>query len=132
MATDDTGHVSFRVLTHLLGGTNTQVTILGTQMSLIGLGSLATAYTVTLFLLFVYVWQFRYQQPASWFTNLLLAADVLSLAFMDRVANQRLTTVEANWSGWKIKNRCRGGQDDCLWLSQCPIRKRCGILGSPH
>ncbi len=76
------------MLAHLLGGIDTQVTILGTQMSLVGLGSLATAYTVTIFyMLFVYVWQARYQQKANWLTNLLLAAGVFRLAFMALPAN---------------------------------------------
>ena len=89
LATGDTGHVGFRVLAHLLGGVDTQVTLLGTQMSLIGLGSLATAYTVTLFyMLFVYVWQSRYQQKASWFTNLLLAAGVFRLALHGAAGQQ--------------------------------------------
>ncbi len=88
LAAGDTGHVGFRVLAHLLGGIDTQVTLLGTQMSLVGLGSLATAYTVTLFyMLFVYVWQSRYQQKATWFTNILLAAGVFRLAFMALPAN---------------------------------------------
>ena len=69
-------------------GTDTRLTFLGAPMSLVGLGTLATAYTVTLFyMLLVYIWQSRYQQKASWFTNLLLAAGVFRLAFMALPAN---------------------------------------------
>ncbi len=89
LAAGDTGHVGLRVVAHLLGGKETQVVFLGTPMSLIGLGTLATAYTVTLFyMLFVYVWLARYQQRANWFTNTLLAAGVLRLVFMALPANE--------------------------------------------
>lgn len=83
LAVGDTAHVGLRVIARLLGGEGAQVNVFGAPMSLIGLGTLATSFTVTLFyMLFVYVWQARYQRPANWFTSLLLAAGVLRLMLM--------------------------------------------------
>lgn len=88
LAVGDTAHVGFRVVASLLGGAGAQVNVLGEPMSLVGLGTLATSFTVTLFyMLFVYVWQARYRRPANWFTNLLLAAGVLRLMLMALPAN---------------------------------------------
>lgn len=89
LAAGDTGHVGFRVLATILGGMETRVPFLGSSMSLVGLGMLTTSFTVTLFyMVMVYVWRFRYQQPSSWATNLLLAAGVLRLMMMALPANQ--------------------------------------------
>jgi hypothetical protein len=83
LAAGDTGHVGFRVMAYLTGGLESQVNVFGTPMSLVGVGSLTTAFTVTLFyMLFVYIWKFRFNQPAGWFSNLLLAAGVVRLIFM--------------------------------------------------
>ena len=83
LAAGDTGHVGFRVLANLLKGSGAQAVVFGTPMSLIGLGMMTTAYTVTIFyMLFVYVWQARFNQPANWLTNLVLTAGVIRLIFM--------------------------------------------------
>lgn len=83
LAAGDTGHVGFRVLAYAMGGLDAQVNLLGTPMSLVGLGMLTTSFTVTLFyMLLVYVWQRRYNQPVNWVTNVLLAAGVVRLMFM--------------------------------------------------
>jgi hypothetical protein len=89
LAAGDTGHVGFRVLAFALGGADTQTNIFGTPMSLVGLGTLTTSFTVTLFyMILVYVWQRRNNQPANWFTNLLLAAGVIRLMFMALPGNE--------------------------------------------
>ena len=83
LAAGDTGHVGFRVLAYALGGIDAQAVILGSPMSLIGLGMLTTSVTVTLFyMMLVYVWQARNNQRASWVTNLLQAAGVVRLIIM--------------------------------------------------
>jgi hypothetical protein len=88
LAAGDTGHVGFRVAAHLLGDLNKQVNVFGSSMSLVGIGMLTTAYTVTLFyMVFVKVWQERYQQKNNRFTWLLLAAGVARLIFMALPAN---------------------------------------------
>lgn len=89
LAAGDTAHVGFRVIATLLGDQGAQVAVFGTPMSLIGLGMLATSFTVTLFyMLFVYIWRFRYDRPANWFTSLLLAAGVVRLVMMALPANE--------------------------------------------
>jgi len=94
LAAGDTGHVGFRVAAHLLGDLNKTVSVFGSPMSLLGIGMLTTAYTVTLFyMVFVYVWQERFNQKATWFTWLLLAAGVARLIFMALPANDWGNTV---------------------------------------
>jgi len=60
LAFGDTGHVGFRVLAYAMDGLGTQVILFGQPMSLIGLGSLATAWTFTLFYVFLlFMWKYR-------------------------------------------------------------------------
>ena len=83
LAAGDTGHVGFRVLGYLLGGLSTQVNILGSSMSLAGLGTLTTSFTVTLFyMILIFVWQKRYQHSSNGFTSFLLAAGLVRLILM--------------------------------------------------
>ncbi|NOR82164.1 MAG: hypothetical protein GQ526_01575 [Ardenticatenales bacterium] len=83
LAAGDTGHVGFRVLAYASGGIDAQAVILGSPMSLIGLGMLTTSVTVTLFyMLLVYVWQRRNREAANWATNLLQVAGVVRLMML--------------------------------------------------
>jgi hypothetical protein len=83
LATGDTGHVGFRVLAYALGGLDARPLVLGVPLSLVGIGALTTAVTVTFFyMLMVYVWRTRFDQPANAFTSLLLAIGVLRLIIM--------------------------------------------------
>lgn len=83
LAAGDTGHVGFRVIGYLLGGLSTQVNILGSSMSLAGLGTLTTSFTVTLFyMILVFVWQKRFQRGSNAFTSFLLAAGLVRLILM--------------------------------------------------
>lgn len=83
LAAGDTGHVGFRVAAHLMGDLNKSVSVFGAPMSLLSIGMLTTAYTVTLFyMVFVYVWQDRFEQKATWFTWLLLGVGIARLVFM--------------------------------------------------
>lgn len=88
LAAGDTGHVGFRVLGYLLGGLDTQVTILGSTMSLAGLGTLTTSFTVTLFyMILVYVWQKHFHRSSNGLTSLLLAAGLVRLVMMALPSN---------------------------------------------
>jgi len=88
LAAGDTGHVGFRVLGYLLGGLDTPVNILGSSMSLAGLGTLTTSFTVTLFyMILVYVWQKCYQRKSNGVTSLLLTAGLIRLMMMALPAN---------------------------------------------
>lgn len=83
LAAGDTGHVGFRVLGYILGGLDTQVNLLGSTMSLAGLGTLTTSFTVTLFyMILVFVWLKRYQRVSNGLTSLLLAAGLFRLIMM--------------------------------------------------
>ena len=83
LALGDTGHVGFLVLAYSLGGLEAQPVVLGMPISLVGLGALATAITVTFFyMLMVDMWRLRYNKPlgaAGWF---LLMVGVFRLIIM--------------------------------------------------
>ncbi len=83
LALGDSGHVGFRVIAYSLGGLNVQPIVLGIPISLVGIGALATAVTVTFFyMLMVDIWRLRYNKPlgiAGWF---LLAVGVFRLIIM--------------------------------------------------
>lgn len=89
LALGDTGHVGFRVLAYALGGLETTPVVLGVPVSLVGLGALATAITVTLFYVLVLdAWRVRYERRWGWFELLLLASAVLRLVIMALPANE--------------------------------------------
>lgn len=94
LAAGDTGHVGFRVLGYLLGGLDTQVILLGSSLSLAGLGTLTTSFTVTLFyMIFVFVWQKRFQRSANALTYLLLTAGLVRLMMMALPGNDWASVV---------------------------------------
>lgn len=83
LALGDTGHVGFRVLGHLLGDLKTTVTLLGQSMTLVGLGALSTAVTVTFFYVLVLViWRQRFDKPYGWFGSVLFTAAAVRLVLM--------------------------------------------------
>ncbi len=89
LALGDTGHVGFRVLAYALGGLETEFSVLGLQLGLVGLGALATAITVTFFyVLMLEIWRARFHKPYGWFGYLLLGAAAARLLLMLPAANQ--------------------------------------------
>lgn len=88
LAAGDTGHVGFRAAAALAGKIDAQVTVFGSSMALTGIGMLMTAVTVTFFyMVMVYLWKERFQQPHSWFTYTLLAVGIFRLFMMALPAN---------------------------------------------
>jgi hypothetical protein len=88
LASGDTGHVGFRVVAHLLGDVNMVVNVFGFPMSLVGLGGLTTAVTLTFYyMVFVYLWKERFNEKFNWFTGLLLATGIIRLMMMCLPAN---------------------------------------------
>lgn len=88
LAAGDTGHVGFRVAAALGGNINAQVSVFGSPMTLIGIGMLMTAITVTFFyMVMIFVWKERFQQPHSWITYTLLAVGIFRLFMMALPAN---------------------------------------------
>lgn len=89
LALGDTGHVGFRVLAYALGGLDAQPVWLGVPVSLVGLGALATAITVTFFYVIALdAWRLRFQKTFGWFEILLLAAAVVRLGLMALPQNE--------------------------------------------
>jgi len=85
LALGDTGHVGFRVVAYLLGDVTTTVNLFGKSITLIGLGSLSTSITVTVFyMLMVLLWKARTGKtlaPFAWFLLLAGAVRLVILAF---------------------------------------------------
>ncbi len=83
LALGDTGHVGFRVLAYSLGGLDAQPLVLGVPLSLVGIGALATAITVTFFyMVMVDVWRLRFHKPLGAAGWSLLAVGALRLIIM--------------------------------------------------
>lgn len=100
LALGDTGHVGFRVWAYARDGLESTISVLGREVGLVGLGALATAYTVTIFyMLVLMIWQKRYGKPYGWFGGLLWAAGVFRLIIMLFPGNDWNSTVPPQtWS----------------------------------
>jgi hypothetical protein len=100
LALGDTGHVGFRTLAYALGDLDTNFTLLGIQVGLVGIGALATGVTVTIFYaLMLAIWRTRFDKQLGWFGYLLLAAAVVRLLLMLFPANEWNNTVPPQpWS----------------------------------
>ena len=83
LALGDTGHVGFRVLAYALGGLESKPVLLGIPVSLVGIGSLATAVTLTFFYaLMLLMWSKRFNKPLGWFGWVLIGAGLARLIVM--------------------------------------------------
>ena len=83
LALGDTGHVGFRVLAYALGDFTLILTVWGQPIGLVGLGAMATAFTVTLFyVMILYVWRARFRREFGWFESSLLAAAPVRFGLM--------------------------------------------------
>ncbi|MDC0558836.1 hypothetical protein OAO42_00340 [Candidatus Izimaplasma bacterium] len=76
LAVGDTGHVGFRVVAYALGG-------LESNPVLVGLGSLATAYTVTVFyMLIAEIWRVRFNKERNTIWWILIIVGIIRLFIM--------------------------------------------------
>lgn len=83
LALGDTGHVGFRVVAFLQGDLSARISILGFSGSLVGLGALATAFTVTLFyMVMLEIWKTRFRTEHGVFSALLLFAGLVRLGLL--------------------------------------------------
>jgi hypothetical protein len=100
LALGDTGHVGFRVWAYARGDLASTIPVFGREVGLVGLGALATAFTVTLFyVVLLIVWQRRFQKPYGWFGGALFLAAVARFLLMLPAANQWNSTVPPQpWS----------------------------------
>ncbi len=88
LALGDTGHVGFRVWAYALGDLNARISVMGLSIGLIGLGTLMTSVTVTLFyMLMVEFWRTRFEKHYGWFGYLLLLAGIVRFVLMIPAAN---------------------------------------------
>jgi hypothetical protein len=89
LALGDTGHVGFRIWAYALGGLESTIMIAGRPVGLVGLGTLMTSVTVTLFyVLLLDLWRVRYHKHYAWFQLILLAFAAVRLLLMFPAANQ--------------------------------------------
>ncbi|MEA3339880.1 MAG: hypothetical protein U9R15_07930 [Chloroflexota bacterium] len=103
LALGDTGHVGSRVLAYALGDLEVSVNLLGRPVSLVGLGAMATAFTVTIFyVLMLVIWRVRFDKRYGWFEYLLFAAAVARGVLMLFPANEwgRVTSPQP-WSTYR-------------------------------
>ncbi|MFP4345316.1 MAG: hypothetical protein ACLFU8_11530 [Anaerolineales bacterium] len=89
LALGDTGHVGFRALGFLMGNLHQEVELLGMSVSLVGLGSLSTAFTLTFFYVtMLLIWHARFEKPYGWFGVLLFVAGAVRLVLLALPQNQ--------------------------------------------
>jgi hypothetical protein len=89
LAVGDTGHVGFRVLAYALGGLEAGINLFGATVSWIGLGMFSTSITVTLFyMVFVFIWQKRFNKPLNGFAIFLLIVGVVRLVILFLPGNE--------------------------------------------
>jgi hypothetical protein len=100
LALGDTGHVGFRAVAYLIGDLEITLTLLGSKITLVGLGALSTAITVTLFYaLMLVVWHRRFDKPYGLLGGFLLAAALVRLGIMGLPQNAWHRTVPPQpWS----------------------------------
>lgn len=100
LALGDTGHVGFRVWAYALGGLESQVTVLGRSISLVGAGALMTAVTVTLFyVVMLEAWRVRFNRHYSGFEYFLLISAATRLYMLTLPINEWWRVVpEQPWS----------------------------------
>jgi hypothetical protein len=89
LAFGDTGHVGFRVAAYAMGDPAPQFSFLGMSFGLRGLGTAATAITVTLFyVLMVAIWRYRFDKQYGPFEHLLFVSALVRLVLLSLPANQ--------------------------------------------
>jgi hypothetical protein len=99
LAIGDTGHVGFRVAAFAMGG-------LEQNTALIGIGSIATAVTITVFyLLLLFIWKARFDSKFGWFQYLIVLAAIARFVIMAFPQNTWGSTMPSN--EWRLaRNLC--------------------------
>ena len=89
LALGDTGHVGFRVIAYAQGGLETTISIFGSQMYLVALGSVATAWTFTVFYVcMLFMWKERYSKKMETAAWLVVACAVIRSVIMILPGNE--------------------------------------------
>jgi hypothetical protein len=88
LALGDTGHVGFRVVAYAMGDPAPQFSFWGMSFGLRGMGTSATAITVTLFyVLMVAIWRYRFNKQYGPFQYILFAAALIRLVMLSLPVN---------------------------------------------
>ena len=83
LALGDTGHVGMRVVAYAMGNIGLTVSLFGARLLLVGVGSFATAFTLTFFyVLMLFAWQARFGRSFGWFEWLLIACAAIRLVIL--------------------------------------------------
>ncbi|MCD4802715.1 MAG: hypothetical protein K8R16_07215 [Anaerolineales bacterium] len=103
LALGDSGHVGFRILALIFGGPESAVIIAGESIRWIGLGTLATTATVTIFyVLVLIIWKRRFNKTYGWFgIFLFLMAIVRMVMTMLPINNWNASFPEQPWSTYR-------------------------------
>jgi hypothetical protein len=89
LALGDSGHVGFRVWAYALGGLESRLQLGNISISLVGIGALATAITVTFFyMLALELWREHFHKPLGPVYWALIAAGLIRLVIMALPGNQ--------------------------------------------
>jgi hypothetical protein len=89
LALGDTGHVGFRVWAYASEGLESQISLFGRSISLVGVGALMTAVTVTLFyMLMLEVWRLRFHRRYGTFEYFLLITGATRLYMLTLPINE--------------------------------------------
>lgn len=103
LALGDSGHFGFRILALIFGGKESAVVIAGESIRWIGLGTLATTATVTIFyVLVLIIWKRRFNKTYGWFgVFLFLMAIVRMVMTMLPINNWNASIPAQPWSTYR-------------------------------
>lgn len=89
LVSGDTGHIVFRIVAYASGDPAPQFSFLGMVFGLRGMGTAATATTMTLFYaLMVVIWRYRFDKRYGPFERLLLISALVRLVLLSFPINQ--------------------------------------------
>ena len=103
LALGDSGHVGFRILALFFGGSESTVSIAGTPIRWISLGTLATTATVTVFyVLVLIIWKKRFDKEYGWFGIFLFFMAIVRMVMTMLPINDWNTSMpEQPWSTYR-------------------------------
>lgn len=103
LALGDTGHVGFRVWAYSLGDITSRISIFNTEIMIKGVGTLMTAYTITIFyMLLINIWHERFGKKNPILYYILQGIAVFRLIIMAFPQNQwNNITMSYTWSMYR-------------------------------
>ncbi|MCD6425709.1 MAG: hypothetical protein J7L35_09420 [Anaerolineales bacterium] len=103
LALGDSGHVGFRILALIFGGPESSLVIAGESIRWIGLGTLATTATVTIFyVLVLIIWKRRFNKTYGWFGMFLFLMAIIRMVMTMLPINNWNASIPAQpWSTYR-------------------------------